>query len=131
MVLNPKNPPFLGDFYLFASITWPVIFASSVFNEISAAFFALSRVSGGSYPNALNRIGVAVLSGFITLTRTPVSYNSSANAWVKLTTAAFDEEYVEYNARPRVYDDDVKNNSPPLDFNRYGIDALATFILPV
>ena len=44
-----------------------------------------SRVPAGSWPKALVRIGVAVRSGLMQLTRTPSSAHSSASAWVRLT----------------------------------------------
>jgi hypothetical protein len=51
-----------------------------------------SSVPGGSAPKARSRIGVWVRSGLTQFTLTPIGDHSSASAWVRLTTAALDEE---------------------------------------
>src|SRR5690606_4448940 len=99
------------------SMMWPVWLASSTSSDWRATSIELSNVPSGSSPNALVRIGVPVRSGLTQLTRTSPAH-SSANACVRLTTAALADEYSEYPPRPRVYDDDVNSNSDPDDCAR-------------
>ena len=75
------------------SMMWPVSRETRTLSDARPTCEASSSVPGGSSPNALSRIGVAVRSGLMQLTRTPAGPHSSASAWVRLTTAAFAEEY--------------------------------------
>ena len=72
---------------------WPVPVDSKVSRAAPATSIESSSEPGGSSPKAFVRIGVPVRSGLRQLTRTPNAAHSSASAWVRLTTAAFAEEY--------------------------------------
>ena len=74
------------------SMTWPVRSDSRTSIAVRATAWELSSESAGSSPKAFFRRGVAVRSGLMTLTRMPSGAHSSASAWVRLTTAALDEE---------------------------------------
>jgi hypothetical protein len=84
------------------SITCPVRSDTRTSIEVRATAMEDSSVPGGSAPKARSRIGVWVRSGLTQFTFTPIGDHSSASAWVRLTTAALDEEYRLYPARPRV-----------------------------
>lgn len=72
---------------------WPVWRDNKTSSEVRATVIESSSVPGRSSPKALVRIGVAVRSGLMQLTRTLLSPHSLASAWVRLTVAAFAEEY--------------------------------------